>query len=150
MSRSARTLVSFRAIFLVAGGAMLALCAWLTVRMVWFLSIAVPADGKVVAVESAGRVGHARGRSYRPVFEFRDATGETNRVRERFSSRPPLFSRGEKVRVLYDPDKPQRAHIRHFMTLWFAPLITFVLGAGFTYASYAIRKRSKSRAADQR
>ena len=44
------------------------------------------------------------------------------------SSYPPLY----KVRILYDPDRPEAARIRSFYELWFMPSLFRWLGVVFS------------------
>ncbi len=45
---------------------------------------------------------------------------------------PPRYSAGDKVRILYDPDRPEAARIRSFYYLWFMPSLFSGLGVVMT------------------
>jgi len=43
-------------------------------------------------------------------------------------SYPSPYKRGDRVTVLYDPKKPQRARIMSFRSMWLAPVLCFGIG----------------------
>ena len=44
------------------------------------------------------------------------------------SSRPAPYQVGEQVEIIYDPNKPQKAHINRFLYRWFQVLMVFGFG----------------------
>jgi len=54
------------------------------------------------------------GATYAPVVDWTDASGKRHLLVSNIRSNPPAFERGEKVTVLYDPEKPSKATIDTF------------------------------------
>ena len=66
-------------------------------------------------------------------FETRD--GETVKFRHRTGSSPPAFVEGDKVRVTYLPDTPEKALIAEGAWNWLLPLVLLALGPGLAVIS---------------
>ncbi len=121
----------FTAIFLLVGLGMLGGGIYSFVTTWQFIGGAAAADGVVIALEE--RRSSADGdSSYYPrvVFETEDRRkyefiGDTG-------SRPAAFDVGERVRVLFDPARPEAARIDSFLQLWLLPLILGGLGTVFS------------------
>lgn len=102
------------------------------------------AEGTVVSLER--RNNPDSGTTYHPVVEFGDSNGERHRFTSSFGSNPASFERGERVEVVYDPWKPEKAIIDSFATRFVFPLIfgAFGLvfgGIGGGLLFWAIRRR---------
>jgi hypothetical protein len=90
-----------------------------------FVTRAVRAEGTVVELVDRGG---SSGTTYAPVFLFTDAADAKHKVYSSLSSYPPAYEVGEKVTILYDPDKPQKAKIEGFFSLWLVPFILAAIG----------------------
>ena len=100
-----------------------------------YVSHAGRADG--VVIENQEHLGYSRSSHrrlifYRPVFEFYDANGAVHRAVEKSGSRPPMWSVGDKVGVLYDKKNPDLARIDSWKTIWMWPVVLVVCGAVFS------------------
>ncbi len=83
--------------------------------------------------------------TYAPVFGFKDRSGESHVIESSSSSNPPAFERGEKIEVIYDPEKPQNARINSFFNLWGGAVILGIVGIFFLIFGlifYVIKKKS--------
>ena len=72
---------------------------------------------------------------YRTIVEFVDQKGRwsTNRIiisNSSSGSNPASYSKGQKVKVFFDRNKPKEAQIKSFFSLWFGTIITGTLGFG--------------------
>lgn len=77
---------------------------------------------------------------YYPVVEFRTPNGKTVRFKSQAGSYPKHPSKGETVRVMFDPAHPGDAEIEDAWTKWFVPgglaflgLIALLLGGMIRY-----------------
>jgi hypothetical protein len=80
-----------------------------------------------------------------PVVEYAVPDSRPMRVQMPDGSSPPDYTVGDPVTVLYDPQKPDNSRIKSFssdLLLWILPLITFLVGAGFTTAAVVVYKIS--------
>jgi hypothetical protein len=68
---------------------------------------------------------------YAPVVRFATAEGRTIEFHSGTRTYPPAYRKGETVTVVYDPDEPQSAAIRGFISLWLGPLIAGFIGFVF-------------------
>jgi hypothetical protein len=93
--------------------------AW--VRMRAFMSRAQRVPGVVTELirsysSSSGSGSSSRGGyTYRPVFQFRTYDGRDVRVESSVGSNPPSARPGQRVNVLYDPMRPERARLDTFV-----------------------------------
>jgi len=92
--------------------------------------------GRVVAVVAQQRpeaTGALR-TFYYPVVEFTTPAGEVIRFQDNTGvDRPSLLPpKGDRVKVLYDPDNPQVAMIASWSNLWLLPAV--LLGVGSLFA----------------
>jgi hypothetical protein len=128
-AQRAIALLFLGAMFLI-GPCLLALDAVLTVREAIFIRTSSATEGTVVGLRQVrSRRG---GRSYAPVFRFTAGNGEEYTVASNTSTRPTGFTIGQRVRVLYESVHPERAKIDSFSQLWFAEIITGILGGAFS------------------
>ncbi len=92
-----------------------------------FVQRAVRVPGKVV------RLSHVT-RTYAPIVEYVDLTGQPRTLFSTTGSRPPSFFKGEVVTVLYDPEDPEfplGAKIDTFEQLWGGTLFGVIFGTAF-------------------
>ncbi len=83
------------------------------------------------------------GEAYFPVVEFTAKDGKRRQVQLSEGSFPPAYEVGEKVTVLYEPDRPLDARIKSggsTALMWILPGITGILGLGFLGAVIAVQK----------
>jgi hypothetical protein len=69
---------------------------------------------------------------YAPVFTFATRSGRSMTVESHNYSAPPEFSVGEKVRVLYEEDHPERARIASHWQVHAAEEVCALIGLCFT------------------
>lgn len=86
---------------------------------------------KGTVIRMVYRRGSDGGRGYSPVYQFRTITGQTIEIADGMSSNPPMFTEGQSVDVLYDPENPNRARIKKWSSLYFVPLLLGGLGIIF-------------------
>lgn len=92
-----------------------------------FVAAARPAQGTVVALKSGA-----------PEVRFRAQDGREVQFTSSVSSKPPAYSVGEKVEVLYRPDRPEDAEVNSLMALWLGVIILGALGSGFSLVGAGI------------
>jgi hypothetical protein len=69
--------------------------------------------------------------TYAPVAEFTAADGSKVHVTGSVSSSSPAYSRGDHLRILYDPANPEHARIDSFSETWFGPVLLAGMGTVF-------------------
>jgi hypothetical protein len=65
-----------------------------------------------------------------PLFRYQ-AEGQVFEVQSSVSSSPPAYAVGEKVKILYYPDRPADGRPHEFMELWFFPILVGGFGSVF-------------------
>jgi hypothetical protein len=86
-----------------------------------FASLAVEAEGTVIAMQEGAT-------KYYPRVRFQTRHGQTVEFDAANGSNPPLYEVGERLPVLYLPDNPRYAVINTFIELWLGPLIYAAVG----------------------
>jgi len=112
----------------LVGAGFLANALWIYAKRRKFLAGAATAEGTVVEVRVRGIGRSAVSVS---VFEFRTATGETQRAESLMGSGLQGFRVGEVVAVRYDPTAPHRAEVDSFTVLWGLALLRAGFGGLF-------------------
>ena len=110
-----------------------------------FVASAHTAQGTVVElIESRD----SDGSTYKPVVRFTAVDGREVTYTESFSGNPPPYEVGETVEVLFNTDKPHKARIKGFMSLWLGStilggmgLIFAAIGGGIFFASVSGRRK---------
>lgn len=118
-------------VFTLLGGLFILLALFLFMRTRMFLAKAQETKGTIT--EMIAKRGSKGGTSYSPVYEFRTITGQMVKVEESLSTNPPRFQVGQTVDVLYDPENPQSARVKNWMSLYFMSALFGFLG--FTFFS---------------
>ncbi|MCA2001061.1 MAG: DUF3592 domain-containing protein [Chloroflexi bacterium] len=80
---------------------------------------------------------------YFPVVRFTASDGRTRELEMNEGSSSQEYEAGDKVTVLYNPDRPLDARIKSFsgnILMWILPGITGVLGFAFGGAVWLVRK----------
>ena len=130
-----RTLLKVLPIALLVAAGLTAGGLYFTFFQVELLLRGVSTTGEVVALES-GTSSTGGGRpAWFPVVTFETRDGETVRFRHRTGSSPPAFEVGDKVRVTYLPDTPEKALIAEGVLNWLLPLVLLVIGPGLAAIS---------------
>jgi hypothetical protein len=116
-------------VFPLVGGLLFAIGLFLFIRTRIFINKAQEVKGTVIQmVYSHSSEG---GGGYSPVYQFRTITGQTIVVTDSLSSNPPMFQVGQTIDVLYDPENPQKARIKKFMSLYFTSILLCGMGLIF-------------------
>ncbi|QLG45458.1 DUF3592 domain-containing protein [Costertonia aggregata] len=81
---------------------------------------------------------------YTPVFEFTDRSQTKISFKSGISSSPPAYKIGDKVKIVYDRTKPEKAKTISFWGLYRWSVILFMIAAPFliiggSYLLYASR-----------
>jgi small-conductance mechanosensitive channel len=93
-----------------------------------FLSKAAITQGAVIKLlqsTSRGKI------TYRPVVRFNNKNGDTVEFVSAHGSRPPRYTVGQEVEVLYQPTDPHNAEINAFFPLWGGSVIMGIMGGVF-------------------
>jgi hypothetical protein len=116
-------------IALFVGVSLLTLAVFLAVRQHMWLREARIAEGTVVElIASRGSKG---GMTYKPRVEFIAADGSRHEFTRGYSSNPPGFSVGERIKVAYDA-RDYSGRILTFGQRFGFPVILGSIGAGMT------------------
>jgi len=117
---------------------------WFTVHWYRFASTALRADGTVV------RLVRSSDGTSAPVIHYQ-VNGQAFKLQGRLYSKPPAYSVGDKVSVLYRPDEPGTGQIDSFTEHWIVPLLCGGSGAVFVAVGFAtILARTRRRRASGR
>lgn len=117
----------FSYLFLLIGMGLLAVAGVVYFNTSKFVAGARTAQGTVVALKSGA-----------PEVRFRAQDGREIQFTSSVSSKPPAYSIGETVEVLYRPGLPEEAEVNAFMSLWLGVIILGGLGSGFSFVGAAI------------
>ncbi len=117
-------------LFLLVGAAMLIGAFLLYQNTTRFLETAVETEGVVIKLVGSD--------TYAPVVEFLTQDGRLVQFKSSTGSNPPSYSEGETVRVLYPPERPQRARIDGIFSLWGGSMILGGMGAVFFGTGLAV------------
>lgn len=116
-------------VFSLVGGLLAAIGVLILIRTRIFIGKAQEVKGTVIQmVYSRSSNG---GGGYSPVYQFTTIEGQTIVVADNLSSNPPMFKEGQVIDVLYDPENPQKARIKRWMSLYFVPLLLGGMGLIF-------------------
>jgi hypothetical protein len=90
--------------------------------------------------ETDGQVTEMRGTDLlAPTVEYA-VNGERYTYKSKFSTSPPAYSVGDKVKMLYHPNNPQLAQINTFHDRWLLPLINSGFGIFFISVSLILSR----------
>lgn len=95
-----------------------------------FLSKASASEGEVVNL-----IKNTSSKTYTPEVRFYTKDGNARVFRSDFSSNPPAFKVGERVKVLYLEDAPDTVMIDSFFSLWLLQLVFLFFGLTFSAIS---------------
>ena len=85
-------------------------------------------EGEYVRTRTASGTKIVMKYRYRPVIEFQTQDGQDVCFVPSIALRPAPYQVGDKVCVLYDPEKPERAQINDFIHLWFYVVMLIFFG----------------------
>jgi hypothetical protein len=119
----------FKNIFTVVGLGMLVGALFSFENTQELLKDSLTVDGTVV--ELVRTESSDMGATYRPVVEFETRSGSLITFTSSFSSKPPRYSQGELVKVLYQVSFPEQAKINSFFSTWVGPIIFASIGSVF-------------------
>ena len=94
-----------------------------------FRKTAVAAEGTVIDFTTHQSDGKTM---YTPKIQFATADGREIEFSSSSSSSSPGYDRGDKVKILYSKETPERARIDGFMDNWFLPILLGFFGLIFT------------------
>lgn len=116
-------------IFFPVGLGLLGGGAWVARHAVDLRARAVRADGEVVGMLASR---DDDGTMWAPRVRFRLPNGQSVDFVSSVRTKPPAYAAGDKVVVLYEPERPSEARIDDWMSWWFAPTLLGGLGTVFT------------------
>jgi Protein of unknown function (DUF3592) len=126
----------FGALALALGLAAAGTSGYWIVRLRTFEARAETTEGKVIvnepvdwSSESSSGTGTTFHTSYRAIVRFADRSGRGVTYSDFLAFDPPSFSVGDRVKVLYDPQHPERAMIDRGKKVLFALLAICAFGA---------------------
>jgi len=139
----------FLFMFCFFGLGMASLDVFLIRDVLRFRAGAAMTAGEVIGFRSSR--GSKGGTMYAPIVRFavplaEGGSGQSFEITGSVSSSNPGFDEGDKVDVMFHPDRPGEGRIQSFMEQWFGPLIVglFALifnGIWLGFAAYLIRQR---------
>jgi hypothetical protein len=121
----------FSTVIIISGGVTVLIGLAFLVGTIRFLRTAERAAGVIVGHEAQVSTDSEGCKTayVHPVVEFEDAAGKKHRVTLATGTAGfHPFPAGRQVEILYPPDNPEKARIRHFLHLWFFPMICTALG----------------------
>lgn len=99
-----------------------------------FLKVALKASGTVVEMREVYD-SEDGDYTYRPIIDFTDRRGVAHTYTSATSSYPPAYEVGDKVELLYDPQKPDQVSINTWIDLYLGVLILGIIGGTFVLIS---------------
>lgn len=117
-------------LFMVIGLGLIASGLYIYKNTKDFLDTAVTAEGLVVDLVKSVNEGPIGA----PIVVYQDASGRLATYRSSLSSSSPSFVRGDKVKILYNPNEElheQTALIDDFTHIWFTSIFLIVFGSFF-------------------
>src|SRR5262245_44550146 len=97
---------------------------WFFLQRAFLLRKGRSVPGEVVRLEQKEGV-------FAPVFRCTDAGGSERLITSGSASNPPDHQVGDRVEVLFYPERPEEAVIRSFGSMWGAAIVVTVLGLIF-------------------
>ena len=67
---------------------------------------------------------------YYPIVKYKALNGDVFTKTASNGTYPSLYSKGDKVRIMYKTDDPKSAKVIGFFTLWAPIILTFIIGSG--------------------
>ena len=135
-------------LLLALGVGCLLLAGYLSWRTLSFSAGTGRATGEVVSYRE---IPDGKDTRYRPRIRFKTVTGEIVTVEGQFFTGTRRFAIGEKIPMLYRPEKPNEARVALFVDNWIGACIATLVGlaglaGGFLVRRSLRRELAKSRA----
>ncbi len=135
-------------LLLALGVGCLLLAGYLSWRTLSFSAGTGRATGEVVSYRE---IADGKDTRYRPRIRFKTVTGEIVTVEGQFFTGTRRFAIGEKIPMLYRPEKPNEARVALFVDNWIGACIATLVGhaglaGGFLVRRSLRRELAKSRA----
>jgi len=133
----------FVGILCATGPMMLLFAAGTGVERAIFVRSSFSTDGVIVGLSPVRP--YRSNKSWYPVFRFTASDGQSYTVTSNVGERASSFKAGDIVRVLYEQDHPENAHIDTIFQLWAPQIIVGSVGMGFSVIPLLIflrRRRS--------
>ncbi|WP_430642423.1 DUF3592 domain-containing protein [Bradyrhizobium sacchari] len=104
-----------------------------------FLAIAEQTEARFAgAVARSG--GNHGGTFLYPTFQFQTADGRSITFTSSSGSTSQPYAEGERVRIVYNPRRPEDARLLSFLALWIVPVL--LCGAGLLLTGGAVLVRA--------
>jgi Protein of unknown function (DUF3592) len=127
-----------------AGPVMLLIAAGTGVERALFIHSSLSADGVIVSLRFYQP---STSKACWPIFRFTAKNGRSFTVTSNIAQSPSPWQPGDPVRVLYQQDHPENAHIDSFAQLWEPQAVAGIVGGVFSCIPAFIflrRRRSKA------
>lgn len=123
-----RTIKIIGTVFSIVGVGMLIAATLMATHTRGFAEGAERAEGEVIQLV---RQRSSDSVTYAPVISFIAGNGLVYEFKSSLSSNPPAYEPGDRVAVLYNPERPLDARLDGFFSLWGGALVLGILGAVF-------------------
>ena len=111
-------------VFVLAGG------IYLTYNTFGLLGRSITTTATVVNLQYS-----QEGMAY-PVLQFTDKIGTRITVKLSEGRKPPAFTLGDEVSIIYDDDDPSNIRVNSLFGIWLAPIAMIFLGAVFSFVGF--------------
>lgn len=118
----------FVGVLSAAGPVMLLIAVGTGVERALFVSTSHSADGVIAGLRYIRRPSKPTSQTSSPVFRFTAENGISYTLTSGIAQSPSPWRIGEHVRVLYQRDHPENAHIDSFVQLWEPQVILGIVG----------------------
>jgi Protein of unknown function (DUF3592) len=137
----------FVGILCAVGPVMLLISAGTGLKRALFVRSSLSAEGVVVALRYVRSSSKPMSQTCSPIFRFTAKNGTSFTVTSNIAQSPSPWRPGDSVRVLYQEDYPENAHIDSFVQLWEPQVILGIVGgicSVFPLLIFLRRRRSSN------